>query len=70
MLLRSQTANEFCTNNVVAVYAEETLYNCYEIFKQKEIRALPVIDGNSKLIGIITPLDIAAIFFKLNKKTI
>jgi acetoin utilization protein AcuB len=67
-LLRSQTASELCTKKVVAVYPDETLHNCYEIFKQKEIRALPVINGNSKLVGIITPLDIVTLFFKSKNK--
>jgi predicted transcriptional regulator len=63
-LLRSQTANDLATKKLVAIHPEDTLINCYEIFKQKEIRALPVIDHLGKLVGIITPLDILNQVFK------
>jgi acetoin utilization protein AcuB len=68
LLLRSQTASDLSSKKIVAVYPEDNLINCYEIFKQKEIRALPVIDHLGKLVGIITPLDIIKILFN-NKNT-
>lgn len=67
LLLKSQIANDISAKKVVAILPDDTLQNCYEIFKQKEIRALPVITAEGFLVGIITPLDILILIFQ-NKK--
>jgi CBS domain-containing protein len=60
-LLHSTTAIELCSTHIMAVKPEDTLSDCFEIFKQNAFRSLPVINGEGKLIGIITPYDIMTI---------
>lgn len=68
-LLQNELTKELITRHIFAVFPEESLYNCYEVFNHKPIEALPVIDSESRLIGVITPVDIIDLVIK-NKELV
>ncbi len=53
-----QTAEDVMTQNVVALHDNDNLGNAMEAMKAGKFRHLPVIDNNSKLVGIISDRDI------------
>ena len=57
-MIRSTTAIEICSTHVMAVKPQDTLADCFEIFRQNAFRSLPVINEEGQVIGIITPYDI------------
>lgn len=62
-ILKSTLAIEICQLHVMALNPENTLSECFEIFRQNMYRCLPVIDDEGIVIGIITPYDIMKIIF-------
>lgn len=63
-LLNSNTASEISTTNIMSVKPDDTLQTCYELFRENYFRCLPVIDGENRLLGIITPFDLMTAAFR------
>jgi acetoin utilization protein AcuB len=57
-LLNSTLASEVMTENVMKVKESDTLQYCLDIFLENFFRALPVVDDQGKLVGLITVYDI------------
>jgi len=57
-------ARELMTGNVLSVSPEESLRKVAEIILEKNIRALPVVDGSGRLVGIISAQHIAKAFLR------
>jgi len=62
-MFRAMQVCDIMTKNVMSLKPDDTIYKAYQIFSYNKFRALPICD-DKKLIGIITPLDILALFFK------
>jgi CBS-domain-containing membrane protein len=57
-LLKSNLAIDLMEENVVTVGADDTVEKCYDIFKENYFHAIPVVDQDHKLIGLITTYDL------------
>jgi predicted transcriptional regulator len=57
-------ARELMTGNVLSVSPDESLRKVAEIILEKNIRALPVVDGSGRLVGIISAQHIAKAFLR------
>jgi acetoin utilization protein AcuB len=51
-------AKEIMTRNPTAISADATIGEAARIMLEKKISGLPVVDGNNRVIGIITESDI------------
>ena len=54
----SLLAREVMTAQVVIVRDTDTVQFAADIFKENLFRALPVVDGQKRLVGILTPYDL------------
>ena len=63
-ILRSLLAKEVMTKKVAMVCPDDTLDYAVDIFRENLFHALPVIDAEKKLIGIITPYDVMTWAFR------
>lgn len=52
--------SEFMTKNVISLSTDKTVQDAAEIMIAKNISVIPVVDSNSKLVGIITESDFIA----------
>ncbi|MBK8625591.1 MAG: CBS domain-containing protein [Saprospiraceae bacterium] len=57
-LLTSNLAKDVMVTNVIKVSPDDTIQRCVQIFRENYFKALPVVDDNDKLIGIITTYDL------------
>ncbi len=57
-LLTSNLAKDIMETNVIRVTPEDTIQRCVQIFRENYFRALPVVDDNDHLVGIITTYDL------------
>lgn len=58
MLLKSNLAVDIMTHNIMTVLPTDTLQYCLDVFLENYFRALPVVDEDKNLCGIITSYDI------------
>ncbi|KUO92126.1 MAG: histidine kinase [Thermocladium sp. ECH_B] len=61
---------EISSKNVLVISRTEPLHNAARIFSEKKIRALPVIDTDGKLVGLITSTDVARAYAENNLNAI
>lgn len=54
----SLLANEVMTTPVATIRATDTVQFAADIFKENLFHALPVVDNNKRIVGIITPYDL------------
>lgn len=64
LILRSLLAKEVMTKNIVTVKATDTVDYAVDIFRENLFHALPVVDEEKKLVGIVTPYDIMTWAFR------
>lgn len=57
-LLSCMVASDVMTANILTVDCDDMAYKCYTIFRENRFHALPVLDKNKKLVGIISPIDL------------
>ncbi|MFN8339614.1 MAG: CBS domain-containing protein [Saprospiraceae bacterium] len=57
-LLSSNLAKDVMETKVIKVDADDTVMRCVQIFRENYFHALPVVDENDKLIGILTTYDL------------
>ncbi len=57
-LLTSNLAKDIMETSVMKVTPHDSIRKCVQIFKENYFRALPVIDENQKVVGIITTYDL------------
>ena len=63
-ILRSLLAKEVMAKKLATVRPDDTLDYAVDIFRENLFHALPVVDAQKKLIGIITPYDIMTWAFR------
>ncbi|MFP3044407.1 MAG: CBS domain-containing protein [Thermocladium sp.] len=61
---------EISSKNVLVISRTEPLHKAARIFSEKKIRALPVIDTDGKLVGLITSTDVARAYAENNLNAI
>lgn len=54
------TIDEFMTRDVFTLSPDDTLYNAQTLMVEHNIRHLPVVDDNNKLVGLVTHRDLLA----------
>lgn len=64
-VLSKLTVKDAMTRNPVVIKTEDTLEEAALIMREREVGALPVMDGKGKLVGIITESDIFEAFLDL-----
>lgn len=64
-LLKSNLAIDLMEENVVSVSPDDTVEKCYDIFKENYFHAIPVVDDDHKLIGLITTYDLLIAAYSL-----
>lgn len=52
------TAEQLMSKNVETIESQDSVKKALKVFLKNEIRALPVVDSENNVIGIITPYDI------------
>ncbi len=57
-LLTSNLAKDIMETNVMKLKANDTIQRCVQIFRENYFRALPVVNEQDELIGIITTYDL------------
>jgi CBS domain-containing membrane protein len=57
-ILKSLLAQEVMTTPVATIRSTDTVQFAADIFKENLFRALPVVDDQKKIIGILTPFDL------------
>ncbi len=57
-LLTSNLAKDVMETNVIKVGPDDFIRKCVQVFRENYFRALPVVDDNDFLIGIITTYDL------------
>ena len=62
MLLR-----EIMTKDVISISHEATLKEAGEVFKQKRISGLPVVNENEEIVGVVTITDMLKILGQIYK---
>jgi len=62
--------SEIMSKPLITIQAGASLKDAVVLMQQKDIRRLPIIDKDGKLVGIITEKDILRAVFKIFKKTI
>ena len=63
-ILRSLLAKEVMTKDIMTVNPTDTVDYAVDIFRENLFHALPVVDKEKKLVGIITPYDIMTWSFR------
>lgn len=63
-IMRSLLAKEVMTKKVATVRPDDTLDYAVDIFRENLFHALPVVDKNKKLVGILTPYDVMTWAFR------
>lgn len=64
-ILRSLLAKEVMTKKVAKVGPEDTVDYAVDIFRENLFHALPVVNQEKELVGIITPYDIMTWAFRM-----
>ena len=57
-VLRSLLVKEVMTKPVATIHPETQLMTVAAIFRENLFHALPVVDSNDELVGIVTPFDL------------
>jgi CBS domain-containing protein len=57
-LLSSNLAKDVMVANVIRVSPDDRIKRCVQILRENYFRALPVLDNNDRLVGIITTYDL------------
>ncbi|MBK9742993.1 MAG: CBS domain-containing protein [Saprospiraceae bacterium] len=57
-MLSSNLAKDVMQTNVIKVSPDDTIQRCVQIFRENYFRALPVVNDEGQLQGIITTYDL------------
>jgi acetoin utilization protein AcuB len=62
-LLDSLEVKYLCETHPLSISPLQTLAHCYEIFRENKVRALPVINPDEEILGIITTFDLLKVAY-------
>lgn len=63
-IMRTLLAKEVMTKQLASVRADDSLEYAVDIFRENLFHALPVVNNEKKLIGILTPFDLMVWAFR------
>ena len=63
-LFRSLLVEEVMTIKLAALKPDDTVAKALGYFQENRFRAIPIVDDNHQLLGIVTPLDLLNYAFK------
>lgn len=63
LLLTTNLAKDLMVTNVVKVSPDDTCRKCMQIFKENYFHALPVVDENGLLVGLVTTYDLLIVAY-------
>jgi CBS domain-containing protein len=55
----SVSVREVASSEVVTVHADDDLSNAVDLMASRQVRRLPVVDDDNKLVGILSQADVA-----------
>jgi len=58
--------SEVMTRTVFTVHDDEDVQDAIDLMESKQVRRLPVLDQEEKVVGIVAPSDLAPIFASTN----
>jgi CBS domain-containing protein len=58
--------SDVMTKPVYTVRSDDDVQVAIDVMEKKQVRRLPVVDGEGKIVGIIAPSDLAPIFASMN----
>ena len=64
-MLSALIVRDVMTANVLSLHPEDTVQSALLIFRSNKIHALPVINDDRKLLGIVTPYDMLLILDRI-----
>ena len=67
--LREQCAQDIMTTPAITVSEDTSVFEIAQIFGEKSINRVPVINHSGKLVGIVSRTDILQVVLYLNKKS-
>jgi CBS-domain-containing membrane protein len=56
--MTAQTAGEICSKDVVTIAATDAVSTAADTMSNRKLHALPVVEGNYKLVGMVSRIDI------------
>jgi CBS domain-containing protein len=56
---RAMSVGEVASSEVVTVHADDDLSNALDLMARYQVRRLPVVDDDNKLVGILAQADVA-----------
>jgi CBS domain-containing protein len=56
---KSTSIEKFMTLNPVTCRDAENIENCERLMQEHQIRRMPIVDGNDRVIGIVAQADLA-----------
>jgi CBS domain-containing protein len=56
---RGMPVREIASREVITVYAEDDLSNALEKMASRQVRRLPVVDDENRLVGVLAQADVA-----------
>ena len=68
--LKITPISQIMTTNVYTCKCDDEVQNAEILMKKNQIRRIPVVDSNNKMVGILTTGDLAQITPKIGEKTI
>lgn len=67
-VFESFLVEDIMTKNVVTLNAEDSAQAALELFKENLFHAIPIVDDNHKLLGIVTTYDLLMLLWKRHMK--
>jgi CBS domain-containing protein len=64
------TVEKIMTRNVITVKADDLILDAAQVMLERKVSGLPVVDGNNKLVGILTESDIFRMLVESRTKAI
>jgi predicted transcriptional regulator len=61
------TLDHYATQNVISLTPDQSLVDAVDIFESNRLRRLPVVDENSRLIGILARRDLIRFIQEMRK---
>ena len=68
-VFRSLLVREVMTSNVVSLYPEDDVQKAATIFRKNKFHAVPIIDRDKKLVGILSTYDLINFAYPVAQKT-
>ena len=69
LAMLNKRAHQICTRNPLTVKQKDSVVTAIDIFNQKNVSCVPVVDNDNRPVGILTQRDILMYLASIYKKT-